>query len=122
MFLDHSLQLLRKHRQLFLPHNRVAMCLLEYLLRYSDLLGHNSMYSVSSNDVSIKHIVSLLTPRFMHVSCFAYSRTLKKETTYSSEISLDFSELHDVISQKMEPFWTEETLTFRTIFKVLSDI
>jgi hypothetical protein len=38
MFLDHSLQLLRKHRQLFQPHNRVAMCRLEYLLRYADSL------------------------------------------------------------------------------------
>jgi hypothetical protein len=39
MFLDHSLQLLRKHRQLFLPYNRVAMCRLEYLLRYTDSLN-----------------------------------------------------------------------------------
>ncbi|XP_069688099.1 BAI1-associated protein 3 isoform X2 [Periplaneta americana] len=39
MFLDHSLQLLRKHRQLFLPHNRVSMCRLEYLLRCLGLIS-----------------------------------------------------------------------------------
>nr|CAD7398838.1 unnamed protein product [Timema poppensis] len=34
MFLDYSLQLLRKHRQLFLSHLRVATCRLDYLLRW----------------------------------------------------------------------------------------
>nr|CAD7438418.1 unnamed protein product [Timema bartmani] len=39
MFLDYSLQLLRKHRQLFLSHLRVATCRLDYLLRCMGLMS-----------------------------------------------------------------------------------
>jgi BAI1-associated protein 3 len=45
MFLDHSLQLLRKHRQLFPPNNRVAMCRLEYLLRYSTSVNDSVLFT-----------------------------------------------------------------------------
>jgi hypothetical protein len=45
-----------------------------------------------------------VTTYFMLVSCLAYSSTLKMEATYSSEISVAFSRVHGVISQKIELF------------------
>ncbi|XP_049958589.1 BAI1-associated protein 3 [Schistocerca serialis cubense] len=40
MFLEFSLQMLRKHRQYFPPHNRAAMSRLDYLLRCLGLLAN----------------------------------------------------------------------------------
>jgi hypothetical protein len=40
--------------------------------------------------------------RFMPVSCSDYSWALKKETKFFSEISVDFTGLRGVISQKIE--------------------
>jgi hypothetical protein len=63
---------------------------------------------------------SLLATCFTLASGLAYSSTLKMEATYSSETSIDFQDVHGVISQKIDLFLTTAVRTSNPIYHIYS--
>nr|CAD7193594.1 unnamed protein product [Timema douglasi] len=82
MFLDYSLQLLRKHRQLFLSHLRVATCRLDYLLRWEvnphlrgeKVENHLGKTTPSSPDRDLNLDLPVLSSRSQHDKCVSQPR------------------------------------------------